>query len=90
VTGASVTDLVDQYALADYKVQSSYVFDGKPPFTDETMKDQVAQSPIIYATRAPPEVTRLLQPISLPLAQRHPFLPRFPSPNTLGGTFLLC
>jgi dipeptidyl aminopeptidase/acylaminoacyl peptidase len=52
VTGASVTDLVDQYALADFNVQERFIFDGRSPFTAENMKDYVAQSPITYAARA--------------------------------------
>jgi dipeptidyl aminopeptidase/acylaminoacyl peptidase len=52
VTGASVTDLVDQYALSDFNVQERFSFDGRSPFVGDHMKDYVAQSPITYAARA--------------------------------------
>jgi dipeptidyl aminopeptidase/acylaminoacyl peptidase len=52
VTGASVTDLVDQYALSDFNVQERWSFNGRSPFEGDSMKDYVAQSPITYAARA--------------------------------------
>ena len=52
VTGASVTDLVDSYALSDFNVQERYSFGGRSPFVGDAEKEYRAQSPITYAARA--------------------------------------
>jgi dipeptidyl aminopeptidase/acylaminoacyl peptidase len=52
VTGASVTDLVDQYALSDFNVQERFIFEGRSPYEGDMMTKYVAQSPITYAARA--------------------------------------
>ncbi len=51
VTGASVTDLVDQYNLADFNVQERYSFEGKSPWIAGNIGAYREQSPITYAAR---------------------------------------
>ena len=50
VTGASVTDLVDQYALSDFNVLERYSFGGSP-WTGGREQAYREQSPITYASR---------------------------------------
>ena len=50
VTGASVTDCIDQYALADFNVQERWAFGGSP-YTEGREKTYREQSPITYAAR---------------------------------------
>ncbi|HUD71941.1 MAG TPA: S9 family peptidase [Dongiaceae bacterium] len=52
VSGASVTDLVDQYDLADFNVQERFIFDGKSPYVGDAMAEYRAQSPITYLPKA--------------------------------------
>ena len=50
VTGASVTDLNEEYNLSDGNVTGRYSFKGSP-WLGSNMKDYVAQSPISYAAQ---------------------------------------
>lgn len=50
VSGASVTDLNEQYNLSDGNVGGRYSFKGSP-WVGSTMRDYVAQSPIAYAAQ---------------------------------------
>jgi dipeptidyl aminopeptidase/acylaminoacyl peptidase len=50
VTGASVTDLNQQYNLSDGNVGGRYSFKGSP-WTGTNMKDYLAQSPIAFASQ---------------------------------------
>ena len=50
VTGATVTDFIDQYALADFNVQARWSFGGSP-YTDGREKAYREQSPITFAPR---------------------------------------
>jgi dipeptidyl aminopeptidase/acylaminoacyl peptidase len=50
VTGASVTDLNEEYNLSDGNVIGRYSFKGSP-WLGSNMKDYVAQSPISYAAQ---------------------------------------
>jgi dipeptidyl aminopeptidase/acylaminoacyl peptidase len=52
VTGASVTDLSDQYNLSDFNVQERWIFAGRSPWVGDALKDYRAQSPITYAAQA--------------------------------------
>ncbi len=47
VAGAAVTNLVDQYNLADFNVRQRYSMDGSP-WVGDTMKAYREQSPITY------------------------------------------
>ena len=50
VAGAPVTDLYDEYNLADGNVSARYSFKGSP-YMGENLKDYRAQSPITYAAQ---------------------------------------
>lgn len=50
VTGASVTDLNEQYNISDGNVAGRYSFKGSP-WVGDTMKDYIAQSPIASAAQ---------------------------------------
>ena len=52
VSGASVTDLIDQYDLSDFNVQQRFSFNGKSPYVGDVGKDYRAQSPITWAAKA--------------------------------------
>ena len=52
VSGASVTDLVDQYDLADFNQQERYIFGGRSPYVGDAMAEYRAQSPITYIPKA--------------------------------------
>jgi dipeptidyl aminopeptidase/acylaminoacyl peptidase len=48
VAGAAVTNMVDQYNLADFNVRERFIFKGSP-WVGDNMKDYREQSPITYA-----------------------------------------
>jgi len=48
VAGAAVTNMFDQYNLADFNVTERYIFSGSP-YVGENMKEYREQSPITYA-----------------------------------------
>jgi len=48
VAGAAVTNMYDQYNLADFNVTERYIFSGSP-YVGENMKEYRDQSPITYA-----------------------------------------
>jgi len=50
VAGAAVTNMVDQYNLADFNVTERYIFHGSP-YVGDNAKAYMDQSPITYATR---------------------------------------
>jgi dipeptidyl aminopeptidase/acylaminoacyl peptidase len=52
VSGASVTDNVDQYDLSDFNVQERFSFHGKSPYVGDAWKEYRDQSPITYAAKA--------------------------------------
>jgi len=50
MAGAPVTDLYDEYNLADGNVSARYSFKGSP-YVGENLKDYRAQSPITFAAQ---------------------------------------
>jgi dipeptidyl aminopeptidase/acylaminoacyl peptidase len=50
MVGAAVTNMYDQYNLADFNVTERYIFNGSP-FVGENMKAYREQSPITYAAQ---------------------------------------
>ena len=50
MAGAPVTDIYDEYNLADFNVTGRYGFKGSP-YVGENLKDYRAQSPITYAAQ---------------------------------------
>jgi dipeptidyl aminopeptidase/acylaminoacyl peptidase len=52
VSGASVTDLVDQYDLADFNVQMRHSFGGRSPHTGDAGDAYREQSPITHIGKA--------------------------------------
>jgi dipeptidyl aminopeptidase/acylaminoacyl peptidase len=50
VAGAAVTNMFDQYNLADFNVTERYIFNGSP-FVGENIKAYREQSPITYANQ---------------------------------------
>ena len=48
VAGAAVTNMVDQYNLADFNVNERYIFNGSP-YVGDNSKAYIEQSPITYA-----------------------------------------
>ncbi len=73
VSGASVTDLVDQYDLADFNVQERFIFNGKSPYVGDAMAEYRAQSPITYLpkAKAPTLVLSTTGDIRVPVAQSY-------------------
>jgi len=50
VAGAAVTNMFDQYNLADFNVTERYIFNGSP-YVGDNLKAYQEQSPITYAAR---------------------------------------
>jgi dipeptidyl aminopeptidase/acylaminoacyl peptidase len=50
VAGAAVTNMFDQYNLADFNVTERYIFNGSP-YVGDNMKGYREQSPITYASQ---------------------------------------
>ena len=50
VAGAAVTNMYDQYNLADFNVTERYIFSGSP-YVGDNMKEYREQSPITYAAK---------------------------------------
>jgi dipeptidyl aminopeptidase/acylaminoacyl peptidase len=50
VAGAAVTNMVDQYNLADFNVTERYIFNGSP-YVGDNLKAYIEQSPITYASK---------------------------------------
>jgi dipeptidyl aminopeptidase/acylaminoacyl peptidase len=50
VAGAAVTNMYDQYNLADFNVTERYIFSGSP-YVGDNIKEYRDQSPITYAAR---------------------------------------
>jgi dipeptidyl aminopeptidase/acylaminoacyl peptidase len=50
VAGAAVTNMVDQFNLADFNVTERYIFNGSP-YVGDNLKAYIEQSPITYASR---------------------------------------
>ena len=50
VAGAAVTNMVDQYNLADFNVTERYIFNGSP-YVGDNLKAYIDQSPITYASK---------------------------------------
>lgn len=48
VAGAAVTNMMDQYSLADFNVTERYIFHGSP-YVGDNAKTYIEQSPITYA-----------------------------------------
>jgi dipeptidyl aminopeptidase/acylaminoacyl peptidase len=73
VSGASVTDLVDQYDLADFNVQERFIFNGRSPYVGDAMAEYRAQSPItsIPKAKAPTLVLSTTGDIRVPVAQSY-------------------
>ncbi|HKQ97059.1 MAG TPA: S9 family peptidase [Candidatus Polarisedimenticolia bacterium] len=73
VSGASVTDLVDQYDLADFNVQERHIFAGRSPYVGDAMAEYRAQSPITYIpkAKAPTLVLSTTGDIRVPVTQSY-------------------
>ena len=73
VSGASVTDLVDQYDLADFNVQERFIFNGRSPYVGDAMAEYRAQSPITYLpkAKAPTLVLSTTGDIRVPVTQSY-------------------
>jgi dipeptidyl aminopeptidase/acylaminoacyl peptidase len=73
VSGASVTDLVDQYDLSDFNVQERFIFNGKSPYVGDAMAGYRAQSPItsIPNAKAPTLVLSNTGDIRVPVTQSY-------------------
>jgi len=50
VAGAAVTNMVDQFNLADFNVTERYIFNGSP-YVGDNLKAYIEQSPITYASK---------------------------------------
>jgi len=50
VAGAAVTNMYDQYNLADFNVTERYIFNGSP-YVGDNIKGYREQSPITYAAQ---------------------------------------
>src|ERR1700676_253909 len=50
VAGAAVTNMVDQFNLADFNVTERYIFNGSP-YVGDNLKAYIEQSPISYASK---------------------------------------
>jgi dipeptidyl aminopeptidase/acylaminoacyl peptidase len=50
VAGAAVTNMVDQFNLADFNVTERYIFNGSP-YVGDNLKAYIEQSPITYAAK---------------------------------------
>jgi dipeptidyl aminopeptidase/acylaminoacyl peptidase len=73
VSGASVTDLIDQYDLADFNVQARYSFGGRSPYVGDAGKEYRAQSPITWIgnAKAPTLVLSTTGDIRVPVTQSY-------------------
>jgi dipeptidyl aminopeptidase/acylaminoacyl peptidase len=73
VSGASVTDFVDQYDLADFNVQQRYSFGGKSPYVGPLCKEYREQSPItwIHKAKAPTLVLSTTGDARVPVVQSY-------------------
>ncbi|HEX9729693.1 MAG TPA: S9 family peptidase [Gemmatimonadales bacterium] len=72
MAGAAVTDLEDQYNMADFNVNMRYAMGGSP-WTDDRQRAYREQSPISYATRitAPTLVMSATQDFRVPVTQSY-------------------
>jgi len=50
VAGAAVTNMVDQFNLADFNVTERYIFNGSP-YVGDNLKAYIEQSPITYVSK---------------------------------------
>jgi len=73
VSGASVTDLIDQYDLADFNVQERFIFGGRSPYVGDAGALYRAQSPITWIGKAktPTLVLSTTGDIRVPVTQSY-------------------
>jgi dipeptidyl aminopeptidase/acylaminoacyl peptidase len=72
MAGAAVTDLEDQYNMADFNVSERYAMGGSP-WTDDRQQSYRDQSPITYATKAkaPTLIMACTQDFRVPVMQSY-------------------